>query len=163
MPADIPDLARTHVAAWRESYSGLLPAGFLARLSEDWRARWWTSLLAGGEGPALALAAVDGEGAVGGLAVFAPAIEAPPGWDHEIRALYLLRRWHGRGLGRAMLEQGRDWVRARGGRNLMAWVIAGNETAARFYRASGAVDLPMRHVRFGELEIEEIGFGWERV
>jgi len=33
-PSDAEDLARVHVASWRETYRGLLPDAFLARMSE---------------------------------------------------------------------------------------------------------------------------------
>jgi hypothetical protein len=55
--ADIPDLARVHVEAWRQTYAGHVPDALLAPERVAWRAAMWTAILAGGEGPHLALVA----------------------------------------------------------------------------------------------------------
>lgn len=159
--ADIPDLARVHVEAWRQTYAGRVPDALLAPERVEFRARMWTSILTGGEGPYLALVAPDDNGALAALGLFIPAREAPPRWDHEIASLYLLRHVQRRGLGRAMLARGRDWVRACGGCNLMAWALAANTQAHEFYRATGAVEIARRAVPAGTAMLEEIGFGWD--
>ncbi len=159
--ADIPDLARVHVEAWRQTYAGHVPDALLAPERVEFRATMWTAILAGGEGPYLALVAPDDEGQIAALGLFMPATEAPAGWDHEICSLYLLRHIHRRGIGAAMLAQGRDWVRARGGRNLMAWALAANTQAQDFYRATGAVEIARRVVPAGSAKLAEIGFGWD--
>ncbi len=161
--ADIPDLARVHVDAWRQTYAGQVPEALLAPDRLAWRAAMWTAILAGGEGPYLALVATDDAGALAALGLFMPATEAPAGWDHEIRSLYLLRHVQRRGIGAAMLAQGRAWVRARGGRNLMAWALAANAGAQEFYRATGAVEIARRVVPAGTASLAEIGFGWDPV
>ena len=38
-PTDAEDLARVHVRSWRETYKGLLPDAYLARMSEAAHAR----------------------------------------------------------------------------------------------------------------------------
>ncbi len=159
--ADIPELARVHVEAWRQTYAGHVPDVLLAPERVEFRARMWTAILAGGEGPYLALVTTDDAGALAALGLFMPATEAPAGWDHEIRSLYLLRHVQRRGLGRAMLAQGRDWVRARGGRNLMAWALDANASAQDFYRKMGAVEIARRDVPAGAATLSEIGFGWD--
>ena len=161
--ADIPDLARVHVEAWRQTYAGHVPEALLAPDRIDFRAALWTAILAGGEGPFLALVAPDDSGAIAALGLFMPASEAPAGWDHEIRSLYLLRHFQRRGIGRAMLAQGRDWVRGRGGRNLMAWALDANTQAQDFYRAMGAVEIARRSVPAGAATLNEVGFGWNHV
>jgi len=159
--ADIPDLARVHVEAWRQTYAGHVPDALLAPERVEFRARMWTAILAGGEGPYLALVAPDDEGQIAAFGLFMPATEAPAGWDHEIRSLYLLRHVQRRGLGAAILALGRDWVRARGGRRLMAWALDANTQAQDFYRATGAVEIARRVVPAGSAKLAEIGFGWD--
>ncbi|CAN5574880.1 hypothetical protein BH23CHL7_BH23CHL7_10730 [soil metagenome] len=41
------------------------------------------------------------------------------------------------GVGRALLEAVDDWARGWAGRQVVLWVIAGNDTALRFYRRLG--------------------------
>ncbi len=44
--ADVQAIARVHVAAWRESYAGLIRPDILAGLSVEDRGRMWRSALA---------------------------------------------------------------------------------------------------------------------
>jgi len=44
-PADAEALARAHVTSWRETYRGLLPDAYLARMSEPAHARRFAHLL----------------------------------------------------------------------------------------------------------------------
>jgi hypothetical protein len=43
--ADTPDLASMHVASWRETYVGMVPAGMLSSLSVDGRAAMWPLIM----------------------------------------------------------------------------------------------------------------------
>src|SRR5690349_16499704 len=44
-PADAEDLARVHAQSWRETYKGLLPDAYLARMSEPGHARRFAQML----------------------------------------------------------------------------------------------------------------------
>ena len=47
-PDDAAALARVHVTAWRETYDGILPPGYLDRLSVPLQARRWRRRLTDG-------------------------------------------------------------------------------------------------------------------
>ena len=158
---DIPDLARVHIAAWRETYSHLLPPDFLASLSADTRARMWLSILTGCEGPAFVRLAVLGDGTLAGFGSFGPRSETPPGYDGEIRALYLLKEHHGRGIGRALLREGAAWCAGQGHRGLAAWALAGNDSGTGFYRRMGAREIAARDIDIAGAAVPEIAFGWD--
>lgn len=53
----------------------------------------------------------------------------------------------GRGVGRALLEAGEAWSRARGHRFISLMVFAGNARAIRFYEAGGYVPDMIRYVK----------------
>src|ERR1700712_2862286 len=57
-PSDAEDLARVHVASWRETYRGLLADAFLARMSEPGFTRRFRRALSD-PGTGLTLAAAD--------------------------------------------------------------------------------------------------------
>ena len=61
----------------------------------------------------------------------------------EIKRLYLLPEYRGRGLGRALLEQTLDWATASGYRHIVAWSDARLTTAHGVYERMG-------FTRFGE-------------
>ncbi|MBE1497824.1 GNAT superfamily N-acetyltransferase [Amycolatopsis lexingtonensis] len=108
------------MASWRAAYAGLLPDGFLAHLSAGEQAATWAERIAGG-GRVLV---VEEAGAVAGFAAFAP---------DRLYALYLLPRYWGRGLGRAL----HDRVLEELSGDAVLWVLATNERAKAFYVRQG--------------------------
>jgi GNAT superfamily N-acetyltransferase len=124
-----------HVDAWRETYPGMLPAFVLDALSYEERAQQWTQSLERG-GACTYVAEHDGH--IVGFASGGPNREdGYPEYPGELQTLYLLRSAQGLGLGRALFETVRDWLRARELEPFMVWVIAANP-ACRFYERFGA-------------------------
>src|SRR5213075_494245 len=64
-PTDADDLARVHVQSWRETYRGLLPDAYLARMSEAAHARRFGHALMKPGADDVTLAAADRWGLVG--------------------------------------------------------------------------------------------------
>lgn len=84
--------------------------------------------------------AQDEEGAVVGCAQLcrgpAPAC-LPPGTALELQRLYVDRRWHGTGLGRALMEAVLARARSEGAAQLWLGVWERNERAKAFYGKLG--------------------------
>ena len=138
-PDDADAIAAIHVAAWAETYTGLLPAVELTKIERATRRGWWAAALGRG-GTRVALAPGLGFAAVG------PQRDArlAPRYPRELHALYLLAPAHGTGLGRRLFD------RAAGDGPLSAFVLDGNARAIRFYEKTGA--------RF--VERRKLGDGW---
>lgn len=124
---DALQIADVHVAAWRETYGPLLPAGALDSLDAGERAQKWAGIIAGGEE---VLVAED----AGGIVAWAPGgpgrdDDAPV--DRELEGIYSPARVHGSGVGQLLL----DAVIADSPAYL--WVLDGNARAEAFYRRNG--------------------------
>ncbi|MEI4486958.1 GNAT family N-acetyltransferase [Frigidibacter sp. MR17.14] len=142
-PQDATILARLHVAAWRETYATLLPAE-VARLDPARRRERWRAILeaeisgrAGGAATQLLLA----DGLPAGFVTAGPQRHPPlaeMGYDGEIRALYLLRRWQGQGFGRRLIGAGAVTLARLGAWAASAQVLASNQPAGAFYAHLGA-------------------------
>src|ERR1700741_1515362 len=89
-PADAEALARVHVAAWRETYKGLLPDAFLARMSEPGHARRFRRELPQPGPHDVVLAAINRAGVFGYVAG-GPSRAAGADGEAEIATLYVLR------------------------------------------------------------------------
>ena len=113
------------MASWQAAYAGLLPDGFLARLSAEERAASWERRIREGVGQVLV---IEEDGVVAGFAAFAPA---------QLYALYLLPEFWGRGLGRALHDR---VVEGMSGGSAILWVLATNERAKAFYLRQGWLD-----------------------
>ncbi|MBR0152668.1 MAG: GNAT family N-acetyltransferase [Lachnospiraceae bacterium] len=115
--------ARVHWQAWHEAYPGLVPADYLERLTfercEEIARRW----------PGQTLVAKDGDRVVGFVGYGDRGEEAPQ--TGEIFALYVLAEYYGTGVGRLLMEAGRE--RLAGYPEVCRWVLKDNRRAIRFY------------------------------
>lgn len=133
-PDDAPALARVHVTAWRETYDGILPPGYLDRLSVPLQARRWRRRLT--DGAEVTLLA---EGASGVVGYASTAWSRHSGAEHEaeINTLYLVRDAQGLGLGRDLLTAAARVMAARGATALVIGVLRDNARARGFYERLG--------------------------
>ncbi|GAA2745617.1 GNAT family N-acetyltransferase [Terrabacter aerolatus] len=135
---DCDELGRVHMAVWRETYAGLMPADYLAGLSDERCADTWREVVARrdvtGSGGARTLVVVDGEGDLAGFGSAGPSRDedAPTAW--ELYAVNLTSRVRGTGVADRLFD---DLV---GARAATLWVVEGNARAQAFYRRRGFVD-----------------------
>jgi ribosomal protein S18 acetylase RimI-like enzyme len=134
-PSDDRELAQVHVASWRETYGGLLPAAYLAQMSVEAHARRWRWSLTHPGPQEITLAAADR----GGLVGYASGGASRTGLagEGEIHTLYVLRGAQGRGLGRGLMQACARALAAQGARSLRISVLRDNANARRFYEHVG--------------------------
>lgn len=159
--ADAAAIAAVHVASWRTTYAGLLPADYLAGLSvEQRRANWTRELEASDPPPAWCVfVAEDPDGRVVGFASGGPQRDATSDFESELYAIYLLEDQQGRGVGRALARRVVEHLRSTGIASMRVWVLDGNR-AAGFYQRLGGVEVERKPIRIGEAEYVEIAYGW---
>ncbi|MGZ6038156.1 MAG: N-acetyltransferase family protein [Phenylobacterium sp.] len=133
-PVDAEDLARVHVASWRETYRGLLADAFLARMSEPGFARRFRRQLTE-PGAGVTRAAADRYGLVG-YAQGGASRRGLPG-EAEIHTLYVLRSAQGHGLGRRLMVETARTLAAGGATSLIISVLRDNIRARGFYEHLG--------------------------
>lgn len=157
-PSDAEDLARVHVASWRETYRGLLPDAFLARMSEAGFTRRFHRALTY-PGDSITLAAADRYGLVG-YAQGGPSRRAAPG-EAEIATLYVLRQAQGQGLGARMMAETARALAARGATSLMISVLRDNIRARGFYEhLGGAPEAARQEPGPGGRLLYEVAYRW---
>ncbi len=81
---------------------------------------------------------------------------AADGSDIELKRIYTLSRFHGTGLGAALLQQAVAHAGANGFRRLLLGVYAGNDRARAFYARSGFVQIGERRFRVGNREYDDV-------
>lgn len=124
---DALQIADVHVAAWRETYGPLLPAG---ALDSSTPGRELRSGPGSSPGVTEVLVAED----AGGIVAWAsggPGRDDDAPVDRELEGIYSLARVHGSGVGQLLL----DVVIADSPAYL--WVLDGNARAEAFYRRNG--------------------------
>jgi L-amino acid N-acyltransferase YncA len=159
--ADARAIARVHVEAWRSTYAGMLPDGYLAGLSVESHARRWKRMLTPHGDTAVVVE--DAEAGVVGFGSAGPSRESgrpAADWSGEVYTLYLLTDWQGRGLGRALLHALFDRLRERDLDRVLLWVVAANPTRF-FYEAMGGRVVARRCEPFAGIMLDELAYGWD--
>lgn len=133
--SDAEAIGRVHFHAWQETYTGLLPAGIMDRLSEERSAGIFRR-----EGCRNIFAAVlDGE-IVGfcGYGLWRGEDARPT--QGEVVGLYVLQRAQRRGIGTRLLRTALNTLDRQGCTTAALWVLGSNARAIRFYQAAGFRD-----------------------
>ena len=159
-PAEIDDaaaIARVHVASWRTTYRGLLPAEFLNSLDEGHYAERWRRSL--GDDATRVYVAEDGHEVVA-FASGGRERAGEGGFTGELYAIYVVeeaqRQGHGKGLVRAVT----GGLRELGLGDIIVWVLRDNSPARGFYERLGGVYVRTQPITIGSVVLEEVSYGW---
>jgi len=149
---DAERLALVGQATFLESFAGELGGGdILAHCAKQHAVAVYQDWLADPR-MGLWLAEAANGGAPVGYAVSGPAglpIPDPRPDDIEIRRIYLLSRFHGVGVGRALMQAALDAARFGGSSRALLGVYAKNDLALRFYRKVGFQAIGVRKFLVG--------------
>jgi ribosomal protein S18 acetylase RimI-like enzyme len=130
--SDAAQLADVHAEAWREAYSGIIPALTLERMIVRRSGVWWRDVL--GRRPILVL---DVGGTVAGYASFAPGNSRGNPGAAEVQELYLRPEYQGIGLGARLFRAVLKRIKARGYARVLVRALADNDRANGFYARYG--------------------------
>lgn len=155
-PADAPQIAQVNVASWREAYTGIVPADYLAALDPADRHERWTTLLTARDVHTW-IATSDGTDVLG-FATLGPARdEDADRGDVELYSIYVDPDSWGQGIARVLLRTALSAAPSEV--RLSLWVIEDNERARHFYRRNGLVpDGIERREVFGETALTEVRY-----
>jgi ribosomal protein S18 acetylase RimI-like enzyme len=130
--SDAADLSQVYAVAWREAYSGIIPALTLERMIVRRSPGWWRSAVRG-----RSILVLDANGAVAGYASFAAAAGPAGASAAEIQELYLRPEYQGIGLGGRLFSAALKRIRARGYPRVVVRALAENDRANAFYLRRG--------------------------
>jgi GNAT superfamily N-acetyltransferase len=149
---DCDELGRVHMAVWREAYAGIMPADYLAGLSDEKCAARWRSIAAAPRAEGGTLVVHDPAGRIAGFASAGPSRDddAPTPW--ELYAVNLAAHARGTGVADALFDL------LVGDRDASLWVVEANARARAFYERRGFADDGSRteHEPTGTTEIRMV-------
>lgn len=156
-PRDAEALALVGRATFLESYSEVLPgADILAHCATQHAPELYAAWLARDDHE-LWIAETAGGAPVGYVTLNPPdlPVETGPG-DVEIKRIYLLSRYHGAGLGAALLATARTGAAARGFDRILLGVFSQNAPAIGFYRRQGFAQVGVRQFQVGANRYDDL-------
>ncbi|MES1167367.1 MAG: N-acetyltransferase [Pseudomonadota bacterium] len=158
-PGDEGALSLIGQATFLESFAGILPGGDILAHCEKRHSvavyrKWlgnkdaflWLSTVAPGRAP------------VGYLAMMKPDLPlasiGPK--DLEIKRIYVLRRFQGRGIGRKLMQTATTRARSLGMTRLLLGVYGRNESAIEFYQKIGFTRVGERQFKLGRNTYDDL-------
>jgi ribosomal protein S18 acetylase RimI-like enzyme len=176
---DVPALAAVHLESWLATYRGIIADDYLDALDRATFEGYHRPRFAG-EGqrndPNMPfVVACDGAGEMIGFARGGPTRTTSPTGDPlpgnpqqrfsaELYAIYLLPRYLGCGVGRAMFHQVvRELIELKH-RSMCVWVLGTNPLGRRFYERMGGTLLPGESIiTLGTAGYPHIAYGWDDI
>lgn len=132
---DSDELGRVHMAVWRDAYAGLMPADYLAGLSDERCADRWRELAGRPtDAPERTLVVVDPDGRLAGFGSAGPSRDEDAPTEWELYAVNLAPHARGTGVADRLVDE------LLGVRDATLWVVEGNARARAFYTRRGFVD-----------------------
>ncbi len=169
--ADAAAIGAVHVAAWRSAYAGILPDGYLTRMSVPRQAAHYDGAIRSAVGVHVATASgldlgpTGGPARIVGFVTGGPAQEtrsqAPLG-DGEIETLYVLDDWRERGLGRRLMRAAAAHLAGAGCASAFLWVLRDNPSRW-FYERLGGRQAAEATIQVGGAPVVQMAYVWSPI
>ncbi len=159
---DVEAIARVHIQSWHETYPGIMPERKIASLNMDGCRRNWENALAAGSHVLVVIAGGEVVGFVsGGKNRKNEDCETGMGdsCEAELAAMYMLRAFHGRGIGRMMFDRFTDRMQREGYRSMVIWVAEKNPTV-HFYERMGGEKVDRKILMVFDEPVPVIAYRW---
>lgn len=169
--ADAIAIGAVHVAAWRSTYPGILPDGFLAKLSVSRQAAHYDAAIRGGTGVLVATASgadvPSGSGPrIIGFTTAGRARHAEIGGkrlaEGEVETLYVLDDWREHGVGRRLMRAAASHLVDIGCRSAFVWVLRDNPSRW-FYQRLGGKPVAEASIQIGGEKVSQTAFVWDPI
>ena len=158
-PEDAVEIARVHVSSWRTTYPGIVSAAVLERLSVERSQEYWLKGIASLESQSFVLVAEDERVGVVGFASAGPERSGNFPHQGELYAIYMLKAYQGRGVGRRLVAAIAQHLLGQGLSSMLVWVLRDNLFRA-FYEALAGEQIGEQNITIGDETLVELAYGW---
>lgn len=155
---DAEGIAKVHVDSWRTTYKGVIPDDFLSKLSYKKRTDLWIKNIEKEDN--FVVLAENPEGEIIGFADCGKRETVPNSGD--LTSIYILKEYHGRGLGKELLRQLFLHFKFLGYQNIFVDVLEDNKTRY-FYEHFGAKFYGLNEIIIGGKVLNELIYEWDNI
>lgn len=135
-PGDARSIADLHIRSWRDTYPGILPAGYLSDTIVHERRDYWQQAFKDQQPGEFVLLMPGKPQPLGFISVLR---NREPGYDGLIDNLHVLPGQTGQGLGRQLLGAAAERLVETGAGSVCLWVFDANRPTVRFYERLGGL------------------------
>ncbi len=158
-PKNAWDIARVHIDTWRSAYAGIVPDPYLQSLSYEQRTDMWKEILSTAPLRNHYWVAKDANERIVGFSTGGKNRDTAQPFDGEVTALYLLKEFHGRGIGKRLFLDSLEQLYRHGYRSAITWVLADNP-AAQFYAKMDGEHTGEKWEEIGGKRLKSLAYGW---
>ncbi len=162
-PTDAAALAKIHIQAWRETYTGIMPRAFLDGLSLEQGTATWLERFNNPLARQTTVVATTENGEVVGFATSGPARNGELLTDGEVFAVNLLQKAKRKKLGAQLMLAMSNSLLAFEFDKVGLWVLEQNIPARAFYDRLGGRPLATAFRDLGGQQLLELGYVWPTV
>ncbi len=161
-PADVPQLARVHVASWTAAYAGIIhPHNLAPTTVTRSQGRFQGFFLAGGQTASVALHVLGQGERVLGYVNCGRVDSGSADARGEIFELYLDPQAQGRGFGGMLFSAGMWALAERELQPMIVWALTANLRARHFYLKMGGRELARGWAQVGDQRLAKVAYLWE--
>lgn len=147
-------MARIKIDGWRDTYDSIIASKYLKGMDYNEQAqRFFRSFE---EYKYRVLVAVK-DNEVLGYSCFDPK-ERSFKYDSELESLYVKNNEQHKGIGTALFKETAKELFSEGKRNMIVWVLKGNDNAIKFYEKMGGIKSEVKMAKIGGETYEEYGY-----
>lgn len=118
---DIDGITRVHIDAWKSAYKEILSDEFLQGISYEKRKENWRTFLQDINNKVIVCLNEDDE--IVGFASLGPERTNKYNYTNELYAIYILKKYQRKGLGKLILKKVIDLLQEKDERSLIVWVL----------------------------------------
>jgi ribosomal protein S18 acetylase RimI-like enzyme len=157
---DISEIAKVNIQSWEETYRGIMPDSILDNRSLEKSILGWTKTISNSENINLVVTNENNEVIGFCSGGFNRDENFHKDYPYELMAIYILRKYHKKGIGKKLVQYFMQEVYNRKFASMIVCVLAQN-SALNFYKRLGAKIIGKKSYNFGCKELEGIVLGWE--
>jgi GNAT superfamily N-acetyltransferase len=155
---DAPAVAKVHVSSWIESFSGIVPDTFLARLTIEGRTKAFRERF--GSHDYQMYVAEDQNDKVVGFADVGTPRQDIGNYEAELYAIYLFHEFQGKGIGALLFERIKQLLIEQ--RKNSMYLLALEVSPYRpFYEKMGGRVVGKKQIQLEAIDFDVVVYGWE--
>lgn len=158
--SDAGGMGKVNVASWQTSYRGIINERFLQQLTVESKKKKWEMIIQADDSTILVAVDTD-DHVVGYITISTKESVASTGTD-QVTALYLLKDWQGKGIGKAMLLEAFKRFLELSIYTVQVEVLAENNSRF-FYERLGAELVEKKDIQIAGDVLELFVYEWEDI
>jgi GNAT superfamily N-acetyltransferase len=160
---DISAISQAYVESWRTTYEGLVPELFVKGMTVEAAVKIFTDSLQPNEYSYFLYVAETPEGRIVGFADGGKERSHPETGMGELYAIYLLKEFQGKGIGKAFFHEATKNLVQSGMNSMIVWVLEQSPYRKFYESMGGKLEPGIKRLDVVDQQIRLVPYRWENL